>query len=79
MARIRQAIEELGRFAQQPGQRRRRTGYPQPKHDIERVQVEPPPAHRFAKKPSQVVALDRAGKLLFADDKSDPADRAFRG
>ena len=79
MARIRQGIEELGRFAQQPGQRLPRTGYPQPKHDIERVQVGPAPAHRFAKKPSQVVALDRAGKLFFADDKSDPADRAFRG
>lgn len=79
MACIRQGIEELGRFAQQPGQRRRRTGYPQPKHDIERVQVVPATAHRFAKKPPQVVALDCAGKLLFADDKSDPADRAFRG
>ena len=79
MACIRQGIEELGRFAQQAGQRRRRTGYPQPKHDIERVHGGPVPAHRFAKKPSQVVALDRAGELLFADDKSDPADRAFRG
>jgi hypothetical protein len=79
MACIRQRIEELGRFAQQAGQRRRRTGYPQPKHDIECVQVGPAPAHRFAKEPPQVVALDRAGELLFADDKSDPADRAFRG
>ena len=79
MACIRQGIEELGRFAQQPGQRRRRTGYPQPKHDIERVQVGPAAAHRFAKKASQVVALDGAGELLFADDKSNPADRAFRG
>jgi hypothetical protein len=79
MASIRQGIEELGRFTQQAGQPRRRTGYPQPKHDIERVQVGPAPAHRFAKKPSQVVAIDRAGELLFADDKSNPADRAFRG
>ena len=79
MACIRQGIEELGRFTQQAGQRRRRTGYPQPKHDIERVQLRPAPAHRFAKKPPQVIALDRAGKLFFADDKSDPADRAFRG
>ena len=79
MACIRQGIEELGRFAQQPGQRRRRTGYPQPKHDIERVQGGPPLAHRFAKKPSQVVAFDCAGELLLADNESDPADRAFRG
>ena len=79
MACIRQGIEELGRFTQQAGQRRRRTGYPQPQHDVERVQMGPVPAHRFAKKAPLVFALDCAGKLLFADDESDPADRAFRG
>ena len=79
MACIRQGIEELGRFMQQAGQRRRRTGYPQPKHDIERVQGGPVPAHRFAKKPPQVVALDVRWQAAFADDESDPADRAFRG
>jgi hypothetical protein len=79
MACIRQGTEELGRFAQQSGQRRRRTGYPQPKHDIERVQGGPALAHGFAKKPSQVVAFDCAGELLFADDEPNPADGAFRG
>jgi len=36
-------------------------------------------AHRFAKKPTKVVTLDRACELLFSDDESDPTNRAFRG
>jgi hypothetical protein len=75
----RQSAKELGRFAQEAGQRRRRTWDPQPKHDIERVQGRPALAHRFAKKPTKVVTLDRACELLFSDDESDPTHGAFRG
>ena len=77
MTRIRQGGKELGRLAQQSGQPHRRTWYPQPENDIERVQGGPALAHRFAKQPPHVIALDRASELFLSDDESNPADRAL--
>lgn len=79
MPRNGQSSEELGRLAQQCGQSRRGTGDPQPEHYIECVQRRPSLAHRFAKKPPHVVAVDRAGKLLLPNNEAHPADRACRG
>jgi hypothetical protein len=79
MGCIRQRTKQLGRFAQQSGQRRRGTWDSQPKHDIERVQGGPALAHGFAKKPPNIIALDCTSELLLADDESDATGRAFRG
>src|SRR2546423_10196137 len=78
-ALLREAIEQFRRLVQQPWQRLRGARYPQPKHDIERVQRGPPMTHCLPKQPAQVVALDGARELFFADYESRPPDRAFRG
>ena len=79
MTRFRQGPEEVGRLAQQSGQTSGGAWYPQPEHNVEGVQRPPALAHRFTKKPPHVIALHRAGKLLFANDETHPTDRVRCG